>query len=100
MGSTRLYAYFSRHWILAWLLMGASFVLFGLLSLNLLHTLNANLGFLAAHGVDAVREGGLIQLGELVLSGYLAVACYVAFKFCEKVLVERLALERRKENDQ
>ena len=98
MGSSRLYAYLSRHWVLAWALMGVSFVLFGLLTLNLLQTFNANLGFLSAHGLDAVREGGLLQLFELMVSGYLAVACYVAFKFCEKVLVERLALKPKKEN--
>ena len=80
MGSKRLHAYPSRHWVLAGVLMGVSFVLFGLLTLNLLQTINANLGFLSAHGMDAVREGGLLQLRELLLTGYLAVGCYVAFK--------------------
>ena len=77
--------------------MGASFLLFGLLSLNLLHVLRANLTFLAEYGVDAVREGGLLQLAEILLMVYLAVACYVVFKFCEKVLVERLANTSKQE---
>ena len=77
--------------------MGASFLLFGLLSLNLLHVLRANLTFLAEHGVDAVRDGGLLQLVEVLLMVYLAVACYVVFKFCEKVLVERLANTSKQE---
>ncbi len=98
MRSTRLYAYLSRHWLLAWGLMGVSFVLFGLLTLNLLQLFNANLNFLAANGVDAIRDGGLLQLFELLATGYLAVGCYVAFKFCEKVLVERLALKPNQEN--
>jgi hypothetical protein len=94
LGSTaasRLFVYLSRHWVLAWTLMGMSFLLFGLLSLNLLHVLRANLNFLAEYGVDAARDGGLLQFAEILLMVYLAVACYVVFKFCEKILVERLA---------
>jgi len=48
------------------------------------------------YGADAVREGGLRQLIEMVLSGYFAAACYVVFKLCEKVLVERLSMSKRK----
>jgi hypothetical protein len=91
---SRLYAFLSRWWWLTFLLMGVSFVMFGMMSLNLLHTLGANLEFLGMHGVDAVREGGLTQLVELVLSGYAAALFYVLFKLCEKVLVERLAVAR------
>jgi hypothetical protein len=47
------------------------------------------------HGVDAVREGGLMQLVGLILSGYMAAAFYVFFKLCEKVLVERLSVTRK-----
>ena len=95
---SRLFAFLSRHWWLAFLLMGVSFVLFGLVTLNLLHTLGANFEFLATYGIDAVREGGLVQLLQMVVSGYFAAASYVAFKLCEKVLVERLAV-RKKESD-
>ena len=41
------------------MLMGLSFVLFGLASLNLLHLVSANVSFLAMNGLDAVRDGGL-----------------------------------------
>jgi len=92
---SRLYAFLSRFWWLTFILMGVSFVLFGLLTLNLLHTLGANLEFLGMHGVDAVREGGLMQLAGLVLSGYFAAAFYVFFKLCEKVLVERLSIVKK-----
>jgi hypothetical protein len=81
----------SRHWWLSLLLMGASFVAFGLASLNLLQMLGANLSFLAEHGIDAVREGGLLQLLELIVSGYAAAVFYIVFKLCEKALVERIA---------
>jgi hypothetical protein len=92
---SRLYAFLSKRWWLTFILMGVSFVLFGLLTLNLLHTLGANLEFLGMHGVDAVREGGLMQLVGLILSGYMAAAFYVFFKLCEKVLVERLSVTRK-----
>ena len=94
MGDTKLYLFLLRRWWLAFVLMGVSFVVFGLVTLNLLHTLSANFEFLASYGFEAVREGGLLQLVELVVSGYLAAACYVLFKLCEKVLVERLVTKK------
>ena len=66
--------------------------MFGLITLNLLHVLRANFEFLSSYGIDAVREGGLRQLLEVVVSGYFAAACYVLFKLCEKVVVERISL--------
>jgi len=90
---SRLYRLLLRRWVLALLLMGVSFVFFGLASLNLVHLLGANLEFLSRYGVDAVREGALSQLLGLVLSGYAAAAFYILFKLCEKVLVERLSID-------
>jgi hypothetical protein len=92
---SRLYAFLLRYWWLTFILMGMSFVLFGMLTLNLLHTLGANLEFLGMHGVDAVREGGITQLAGLIVSGYLAAVFYVFFKLCEKVLVERLSIVKK-----
>ena len=99
MAYSRVYRFLLRRWWLAFILMGVSFVLFGLVTLNLLHTLGANLEFLATYGFEALREGGLQQLVELVVSGYAAAAFYVLFKLCEKVLVERLATRKTEGND-
>jgi hypothetical protein len=89
---TALYRFLLRRWWLTFIVLGASFVLGGLLTLNLLHVLAANLEFLSMFGVTAVRDGGLLQLIEIVVSGYFAAAFYVVFKLCEKVLVERLIM--------
>jgi hypothetical protein len=89
---SRVYTFLLRRWWVAFLLLGISFVLGGLLTLNLLHTLSANFEFLSMYGVAAVRDGGLWQLVEIGASGYVAAACYVVFKLCEKVLVERLIM--------
>jgi hypothetical protein len=94
MAYSRIYLFLLRRWWLTFILMGVSFVLFGLVTLNLLHVLSANLDFLSSYGFEAVREGGLWQLVGLVLSGYGAAASYVFFKLCEKVLVDRLATGR------
>ena len=46
------------------------------------------------YGTDAVRDGGGRQLLESIVSGYLAAFCYVVFKVCEKVLVERVSINK------
>lgn len=89
-GQTRLFRLLLRRWWLAVLLMGLCFLLFGVASFNLFTTLQANVRFLLEHGVLAVMEGGLVQLAELVLYGYLAVTFYLGWKLCEKVLLWRL----------
>jgi hypothetical protein len=92
---SRVYTFLLRRWWVAFILLGISFVLGGLLTLNLLHTLSANFEFLSMYGVAAVRDGGLWQLVEIAVSGYFAAACYVIFKLCEKVLVERLIMNSK-----
>jgi hypothetical protein len=94
MSESRIYRFLSTYWWLTFILMGVSFVMFGLASLNLLQLLSANFDFLARHGFVAVREGALLQLLELVTSGYGAAACYLVFKLCEKVLIDRLSTRR------
>ena len=49
----------------------------------------ANVGFLRKFGLEAVRHGALVQALELVLWGGVALACWVTFKICEHVLVDR-----------
>jgi len=95
---SRLYRFLAARWWLTLILLGVSFVLFGLVSLNLLTMLGANLGFLRDYGFVAVSEGALLQLVELVVSGYTAAAFYLLFKLCKRVLVD-LACTARGEPD-
>ena len=97
MAHSRVYDFLWRRWWLTFVLLGVSFVLFGYVSLNLLQLLGANLEYLGMYGLEAALEGGLRQLVEIVLSGYFAAACYIVFKLCEKVLVERAAAGRKTE---
>ena len=62
---------------------------FGILSLNLYFLLSANLQFIREHGVIALKDGGAVQLGEILVQGLLASACYAGLKVCEKLFVER-----------
>jgi hypothetical protein len=86
-----LYPLLHEHAWLAFLLLGVSFVLFGVATLNLLYIFRAAWEFLVMYGWEAVREGVLMQMAELILSGYAAAAFYVLFKVCEKALVERVS---------
>lgn len=78
------------HWLTTFLLMGL-FSFFGAVaSYDLFTMLAANFQFLTEHGVMAVMEGALMQLGRLVATGYFALAMYIGFKACERALVEKL----------
>jgi hypothetical protein len=88
---TRLFKWLVGHWLFCFLLMGLGFVCFGVASLNLVNLFSANASFLLAHGWTAVKDGGALQLLELIVNAYIAVAFYLLFKTCEHALVERLA---------
>ena len=88
---SRLYRWLSTHEFACFLLMTLAFVVFGLLSLDLVRLVSANAGFLLRAGWDGVLDGGLLQLLELGLTALAAIGAYLVFKLCEHVLVHRLA---------
>jgi hypothetical protein len=87
-----------RRW-LAFAVMGLSFFGFGVGTLNLFMLLKANAELFAGYGWQAVLDGGLQQLVELLLTGYLSMICYLVFKVCEHSLVRRLSDARPAETD-
>lgn len=76
---------------LTFVVMGLSFFIFGAGTLNLFRLLQANLALIGEHGTQALADGALEQLAELLLTGYGALAAYVVFKTCEHALVHALA---------
>ena len=88
---SRLFVWMVRHWLRTFFAMGIAFVMFGMLSLNIVQVISANIRFLLENGFMAIQDGGLEQLLELAFSAYGAVAFYVMFKTCEHALVQRLA---------
>ena len=91
----RLQRFFSSYLrerpLLAFVLMGLSFVLFGVTSLNLIHLFKANFDLFVEYGWMVARDGALQQLLELLGYGYLSLLFYIVFKCCEHQLVNFLA---------
>jgi hypothetical protein len=79
-----------RAWT-AFLVLGVSFVGFGLGTLNLAKLLMLNLELVLDVGWQALMDGAARQLIELAVSGYASMAFYLVFKACEHRLVRGLA---------
>jgi hypothetical protein len=64
------------------LLMGVFAGLSAIASYNLFTLFMANFSFISQYGVMALREGGLLQLAELIVYGYVSIGFYILFKGC------------------
>lgn len=82
----------SRLW-LTFVVLGLSFFAFGAGTVNLGYLFMANARLLGDYGWQAIRDGGVGQLIELIVTGYLSVAAYVVFKTCEHRLAHWLGHE-------
>lgn len=85
-----------QRWILArlWLtfvVLGVSFFVFGAATVNLGRLFLANSRLLGEYGWQAVMDGALWQLIDLVATDYLSMAAYVVFKTCERRLSDWLS---------
>ena len=79
-----------RHHTVTFFVMGASFLLFGMITLNLFAMFKDNIDMSLQHGVMALIDGEALQLFELVLYSYLSMFFYLMFKTSERILVEGL----------
>jgi len=79
-----------RAWV-CFIVMGASFLGFGIGTVSLASLLKANLDLLLNHGTQALMDGAALQLLQLLSNAYLAMAFYVVFKACEYRLVHGLS---------
>jgi hypothetical protein len=62
---------------------------FAFVSVNLFSQAMACLEFLSDYGWVAIKHGVLWQVGELCLWGAMSLLCWLVFKTCEHVLVNR-----------
>jgi hypothetical protein len=85
------YRWLRRHPGVTFLLMTASFLAFGYLTIDLVHLLSSNAAFIVRHGWVALMSGGLLQFGELSLIALLAMANYLLFRLCEHALLQWLS---------
>lgn len=83
-----LTAWLRRHRIACFCIMVLSFMAFGLLTLDLVRLVGANAALLSTYGWQALEDGALRQLLELLLSAVAAMAAWLLFKVCETVLVQ------------
>ena len=79
----------ARLW-LTFVVLGLSFLAFGVGTLNIGLLLMANVHLLSEYGWQAIMDGALRQLLELAATGYLSIAAYVVFKACEHRLSDWL----------
>ncbi|WP_342616723.1 hypothetical protein [Rhodoferax sp. GW822-FHT02A01] len=86
----RLYPWFRRHRASCFAIMTVGFVLCGALSLDLVRLFTLNGELLWMHGWQAVMDGGLMQLAELLVKALAANGSYLVFKCCEHALVHSL----------
>ncbi|TMH35182.1 MAG: hypothetical protein E6H66_08180 [Betaproteobacteria bacterium] len=87
-------AFLFRHPLLTFILMGAFFLSFGVLSVNLFFLLKANIKLFIDYGLMVIDDGALDQLLELLGQTYLCVMFLAFFSISERILVKRLTAQR------
>ncbi|HXX84167.1 MAG TPA: hypothetical protein VEN29_09310 [Casimicrobiaceae bacterium] len=90
-------AFLFEHPLLTFALMGAFFLLFGVLSVNLFFLLRANINLFIDHGLMVIDDGALDQLLELLGQAYLWIMFLLFFAISERILVKRLTAKRLEE---
>jgi hypothetical protein len=78
------------HPAVTFVIMGVAFAGFSLQTVEVFRVLSANLDFITRHGVMALMEGAARQLVGLLATLTGALLCYILFKACERLLVDRL----------
>ena len=90
----RLIDFLYHHPRSTFVLMGASFLAFGVATVNLFVQLKANIDLFLEYGLMVIEDGALQQLAELLGLTSGSMIFYLLFKLCERILVERLVARR------
>lgn len=77
------------HSALVLLLAGVMAVIFAFVTANLVSQAMANWEFLREYGFTAIEHGAMYQVVELFALGAISMLCWMVFKTCEHVLVDR-----------
>lgn len=93
-------AFLFDHPLLTFVLMGAFFLLFGVLSVNLFFLIRANINLFIDYGLMVTEDGALDQLLELLGQAYLCIMFLLFFSISERILVKRLTAKRLAELSQ
>ncbi len=93
--NSKLYLWLSAHFLVTFVLLTVSFMLFAIVTLDLARVVTANAAYISSNGWEGLLDGGLQQFAELSLGAVMAMAFYLLFKLCEHVLTHRLAHARR-----
>jgi hypothetical protein len=86
----RSIAFLRRQPLLAFVLMGAFFLLSGTISINLYVVLRANIDLFRMYGAQVIEDGALRQLAEIFSAAFFSVLFFVLFVVCERVVVGHL----------
>ena len=87
--------YALAHAGVTFLLLCASFGLFGAGTLNLFKMFSDNWDFISANGWMALTEGAAQQLLELLFYLFISMLNYVVFKACEHSLVHKIVYPKK-----
>ena len=82
--------YVLAHASVTFLVLCASFGLFGAGTLNLFKMFSDNWDFITANGWMALTDGAALQLLELLMYLFISMLNYVVFKACEHSLVHKI----------
>jgi len=88
-------AFLRRHLLLAFLLMGAFFLLSGVMSIDLYVVLKANVDLFRKYGAQAIDDGALRQLVEILGTAISSIVFFVLFVMCERIVVDHLTASLR-----
>jgi len=88
-------AFLRKHPLLAFLLMGAFFLLSGSISINLYVVLMANIDLFRIYGAQVIEDGALLQLVEILGAAFFSIFFFVLFVICERVVVDHLTTTLR-----
>ena len=98
--NTRGFNWMLNHPKLTLVLMVTLFLIFGLLSMDLIKIVSANTSYILDYGLEGLWDGGLLQFVELSGTALIAVLTYLGFKVCEHALVDYAAHHHRRSDDE